>query len=550
MTESVDRRYEALLAAVPGVVCRYLLDGTLSESSARDRDRELVDELSKRWSHFRPEAFGERRTVELTWQHGRRGGDRWLVSRAALERDEHGDVLAVVVVTSDVTSLHVAEERVVGTSRHDGLTGLPNAAQLAELLEADVDELAATGPTIRMAVLDIDGFAEVNATDGYRLGDEVLKATARAIAACLREADVAFRLVDDEFAVLFAAGLDAEHAVAVASRMRAAVGEASDVVLGRPLTMSVGLARSEPGLSPSAISERAGLALNSARDLGGDAAVIFGDAARRASTDEQDRADQLRRAIDDDQLVVAFQPLVDLESHEVVGAEALVRWQHPTDGLLLPDAFVPLAERMGLVVDLTRAVLDRSLRALAAFHSAHPGARFSLSVNMSAADLAQPLFIEVVHAALESHDIEPASLCLELTETAVIEDLDLAISTLRQLRDLGVTIAVDDFGTGYASLSVLRELPVDRLKIDQTFVRGLPRPADLAVVRLVVGLARELDLVVTAEGIGTIAQAEQLQQLGCATGQGSLFSAPVFVGDLSELGDVVAQQRLSKVTAG
>ncbi len=542
MTESVDRRYEALLAAVPGVVCRYLLDGTLTESSALDRDLELVDELSKRWSHFRPDAFGERHTVELTWQHGRRDNDRWLVSRAALERDENGDVLAVVVVTSDVTSLHVAEERVVATSRHDGLTGLPNAAQLAELLETDVDELAATGPTIRMAVLDIDGFAQVNATDGYRRGDEVLKATAQAIAACLREADVAFRLVDDEFAVLFAAGLDAEHAVAVASRMRAAIGDASEAVLGRRLTMSVGLARSEPGLSPAALSERAGLAADSASDLGGDAAVIFDDAARQVSADEQDRAEQLRRAIDEDQLVVAFQPLVDLQSHEVVGAEALVRWQHPTDGLLLPDEFVPLAERMGLVVDLTRAVLDRSLRALAEFHHAHPGVRFSLSVNMSAADLAQPLFIEVVHDALESHDIEPASLCLELTETAVIEDLDLAISTLRQLRDLGVTIAIDDFGTGYASLSVLRELPVDRLKIDQTFVRGLPRPADLAVVRLVVGLARELDLVVTAEGIGTTAQAEQLQQLGCATGQGSLFSAPVFVGDLSELGDVVARR--------
>ena len=549
MTDSVDRRYEALLAAVPGVVCRYLLDGTLSESSAHDRDLELVDELSKRWSHFRPEAFGDRRTVELTWQHGRRDDDRWLVSRAALERDDHDAVLAVVVVTSDVTSLHVAEERVVGTSRHDALTGLPNAARLAELLETDVDELAATGPTIRMAVLDLDGFGEVNATAGYRVGDEVLQATAQAITGCLREADVAFRLVDDEFAVLFAAGLDADHAVAVASRMRAAVAEASTAVLGRPLTMSVGLARSEPGLSPDEMSERAAAAVSSARHLGGDVAVIFDDAARRASIDEQDRADQLRRAIDDGELVVAFQPLVDLESHHVVGAEALVRWQHPTDGLLLPDEFVPLAERMGMVVDLTRAVLDRSLRALAAFHQSHPGEKFSLSVNMSAADLAQPLFIEVVHAALESSDVEPASLCLELTETAVIEDIDLAISTLRQLRHLGVTIAIDDFGTGYASLSVLRELPVDRLKIDQTFVRGLPRPADLAVVRLVVGLARELDLVVTAEGIGTTAQAEQLQQLGCATGQGSLFSAPMFVADLGELAGLVAQ-RLAVLTAG
>lgn len=545
MTDMADRRYQALLAAVPGVVCHYRPDGTLTESNASDRDLELVDALSAHWPRFEPSAFGDHSTVEITWRHGRRDDDRWLVSRAAVERDDDGEVEAVIVVTNDVTSLHMAEERIVGASRHDSLTGLPNAAQLTELLASDVEESSAAERTIRIALLDLDGFGAINSTAGYRCGDEVLKATAQAIAGCLREADVAFRLFDDEFAVLFAAGLDTEHALAVATRMRAAVAVVTEQLLGGPATMSVGLARSEAGLRSVELKERAADAVAFAQNLGGDLAVVFDDEVRRRSSHDERRAEQLRTAIEQGELVVAFQPLVDLASRRVVGAEALVRWQHPTDGLLMPDDFIPLAERMGVVGDLTEAVLDEALRSLAVFQLEHPSTKFSLSVNMSASDLGQTQFVDVVRVALESHSIEPASLCLELTETAVIRDLDLAISTLRLLRELGVTIAIDDFGTGYASLSVLRELPVDRLKIDQTFVKGLPRAADLAVIRLVSGLARELDLVVTAEGIATLAQAALLHELGCSTGQGSLFSPPVFVTDLAELADVVAAGTLT-----
>lgn len=519
-----DRSYRALLAAVPGFVCRFLPDGSTDLSTAGDSDAALVVALRDRWHLFEPHAFGDRGSVTVTMNLTHEGVERWLVSRAVAERDEQGRIEAVVVVTTDDLS-----------HRPDVLTGLLGEHVLDEVLASRLSRVGASGPAVSVALIDLDQFGRVNLEHSHRIGDLVLVAAAQAIVRCLREHDQAFRVGETDFAVLFGDEVSQDVAVGVAARIQAAVGAATEPLLGRRIATAVGLASTDEWIEVAELRSRVSQAVTFAREMADNRVVAYEPEMVRSATADRRRLDALRDAIEGGRLIVAHQPVVDLESGEIVGAEALVCWDHPTVGLLLPSEFIPLAESSGMITDITRHVLDTSVAMLATHQRSHPGAAFSLSVNITAADLADPGFVELVSAVLEESGVDRSSVCLELTETAVLADADEAIGVLTELRRLGVSIALDDFGTGYASLSLLRQLPVNRVKIDQSFVTGLPLQADAAVVRLVMGLARELGLDVVAEGIETVDQAEMLAALGCRLGQGFLYSRPIVVDRLDRL---------------
>ena len=405
---------------------------------------------------------------------------------------------------------------------HDSLTGLPNRALLAQRLQASMMH----GPRERFAVLllDIDDFKTVNDTLGHAAGDQLLVAIAQRLSECLSPADTVARLGGDEFAVLLDATATVDQATVVADRVLD--------VLGRPfrvancdvaLHASIGVV--VDNLSATGVDDllsSADIAMYRAKAQGKNRRVVFEPLMHAEVMARHQLRLDLERALIERQLHLRYQPIVSLDTGEVTGAEALVRWNHPTRGPIGPDEFIPLAEETGLIVPLGRFVLDEACRQLVAWRPSLPMLR--LNVNVSPRQLQDPDILDDVVRIFADHRIDASQVTLEVTERVMVEG-DSALDTLRELRALGVQIAVDDFGTGYSSLSCLRDLPIDVLKIAKPFVDRLGRTEDdRALVTSVVGVAHSLRLGTVAEGIERPDQAEMLRSAGCRGGQGFLFS--------------------------
>jgi EAL domain-containing protein (putative c-di-GMP-specific phosphodiesterase class I) len=299
------------------------------------------------------------------------------------------------------------------------------------------------------------------------------------------------------------------------------------------VTASIGIAVAERGAEAADVLRSADAAAYRAKDRGRNRYEVFDDALRAATTAALETETGLHRALERHQLFLRYQPVVDLHDGRLLGAEALVRWLHPDRGLLTPDQFLPAAEASGLVVAIGREMLDLATGALAAVPaSALP----MVNVNISPRELAQRDLVERIREVLRVNNVDPRRLCIEITENAVLDELDTAIATLESIRDLGVRLAIDDFGTGYSSLNYLRRLPVDTVKIDRTFTSELDTDHnDVTIVAGIIGLARGLGLQVVAEGVETHRQAEILLELGCHQAQGFLYSAPVPLDELLRL---------------
>ena len=421
-----------------------------------------------------------------------------------------------------------AEARLVHQAYHDPLTDLPNRRLLLDRVEQALARAGRRGEPVALLYLDLDRFKHVNDSLGHAAGDQLLGATAQRLRAGARPGDTVARLGGDEFAILLDGLADATEAEAVAAALAAAM-EDPFTVGGREamVTTSIGVAVAHPGqATPADLLRDADVALHRAKERGKARYAVF-DAAMGASL--RDRAAleaDLRRAVGRGELRLVYQPIVELATGRVVGAEALARWDHPTRGELLPGAFVPIAEEAGLVGPLGQWVLDAVCRQGRAWQDALP-APLVLSVNVSADQFRQTDLVEVVAGALRETGLAPDRLQLEITEGAAMGDADEAVSTLRWLKGLGVRLAIDDFGTGYSSLAYLQRFPLDLLKVDRRFVAGLGRnEGDTAIVAAVLGLARTLGLRVVAEGVETREQANRLQALDCELGQGYLFGRP------------------------
>ena len=417
---------------------------------------------------------------------------------------------------------------------HDPLTQLPNR----KLMLSQVAEAIAEGHRLQHAVgfflLDVDRFKDVNDTLGHHVGDELLQHVAARIASVLRPEDTVGRLGGDEFAVLLPTVRDRAAAEEIATRIRAAIAEPFSLHgVHIDLDASVGIALfPEHATEAELLHQRADVAMYLAKETR-NGCEMYSTERDPHSTQRLGLFGQLRRAIDEGELVLHYQPKIGVATGAVVGVEALVRWQHPERGLLAPDAFVPLAEQTGLMRSLTRYVLDAAL--LQAAEWARGGRPMRMSVNISARDLHDSRFCDEVRESLERAGI-PASLVeLELTERVVMADPVRALENLRALASLGVRLSLDDFGTGYSSLAYLKRLPVAEIKIDKSFVLRMDVDAeDAMIVRSTIDLAHGLGLHVLAEGVETANAWHRLGELGCDAVQGYLISRPLPADQLAD----------------
>jgi diguanylate cyclase (GGDEF)-like protein len=440
-------------------------------------------------------------------------------------------LLLLVLATGRVRALSLVREKTRELSHlalHDPLTGLPNRALVLDRAEQMLARAARNPGTVAGALyIDIDGFKHVNDNLGHAAGDRLLTVAGERLQGAVREQDTVGRLGGDEFVVLVEATPQELTADALADRLTETLRE--PVELGDAgklfsVTASIGVA-SGSYATPDDLLRDADLALYAAKAAGKDRYALF-DAGLHADAEGRlALQSDLGAALDDEQLFLDYQPIFDLASRRVVGAEALVRWRHPQRGIVAPASFIPLAEESRLIVPIGRWVLDAACRQAAAWNA--EGLNLGISVNVSAGQLGRREFAEDVQNALARSRIEPASLTLEITETTLVRDVPAACERLQEVKALGVRIAIDDFGTGYASLSHLQRMPVDILKIDRSFVSGLgDGPQSRELLAAILGVGRSLSLSVIAEGIELASQQATLEEMGCEMAQGFLLGHP------------------------
>ena len=441
-------------------------------------------------------------------------------------RDASGRVVGAATLVRDMDVQVQTDRALAQMSLRDRLTGLPERALLLDHLGEAVNR---TGTPLAALLIDLDRISVVNDSLGQDCGDRLLQIVAGRLKRAVGPRDMVARFGGDEFAVL-CEGRDEMAVTALAEAIRASI--ARPVTLdGHELvqTASIGIAFSGAGARAALTGDllrEADCAMHRAKELGGDRAELFDENIPREASARLQLSAELRHAIEAGELKLHYQPIVRMADLSTVGYEALVRWQHPEQGLITPDRFIPIAEETGLIVELGRWTLEEACREAARWASACPGAP-GVSVNLSARQLSRPELADVVAGALEASGLAPGALTLEVTETALMEHPDRAQETLCRLRDLGVRLAIDDFGTGYSSLLYLRRLPVDVLKIDRTFVGGLTTDEDdAAIVRAVIGLAHSVGVTVVAEGVETEEQSSTLRDLRCDFAQGYLWGRP------------------------
>jgi diguanylate cyclase (GGDEF)-like protein len=418
--------------------------------------------------------------------------------------------------------------RLFHAATHDTLTGLPTRGVLLERLER---ELAQASGERRVAVLfvDLDNFKLVNDSLGHECGDMVLREMARRISACVRSSDTVSRFGGDEIVILHAGATDGSEA-AIGQRILTAMAEPMNVA-GREVVVSasVGVAISaHGGQSAEQLLREADTALYSAKSRGRSRMERFNDELHARVARRVQIESDLRIALRDERLYVHYQPQVSLLTGRIVGVEALVRWHHPQHGIMHPEEFIPVAEESRLIGALGRQVMRTACRQLAEWNAQLPGLALTMTVNVSPRQLEDPCFLAELRSVLEETGIRPSSLCLELTESVLMGRDSDTVQLLERVRALGAYVAIDDFGTEYSSLARLKGLPVEVLKIDRSFIDGLPAESgDTAIVTSILSLAFAMGKHVIAEGVERPEQAAALCSMGCTVAQGYLFSAPV-----------------------
>jgi diguanylate cyclase (GGDEF)-like protein len=429
-------------------------------------------------------------------------------------------------------SLALTDARMVRTALHqafhDPLTDLPNRALFVDRLELGLSRVRRSKSKLAVLFLDIDRFKIVNDSLGHAAGDELLQEVASRLVASIRPGDTAARFGGDEFAILLEDidGRDgAEHvALRILGALRAPLS-----VAGRDVFISASIGIAMHAQTAGDMIRDADLAMYRAKAEGKGRHAVFEPSMHVAVVERADLEADLQRVIERDQLVLHYQPIVALGNRAIIGVEALVRWRHPTRGLVSPEAFIPLAEEMQVMGELGRWILSEACREVAGWRALRP---LRLSVNLSAVQLhsADALASDVADALAES-GLSPEALVLEITETALMRDVTETILSLRALKELGVLLAVDDFGTGYSSLDYLRRFPIDMLKIDKAFVDDLGA-GDATLAQAIIDLGESFDLQVVAEGVEHESQRQRLLELGCSYGQGYHFSPPMPAGEM------------------
>lgn len=540
---SREAHFAALMDHLPDPVLRFDRTGRVTTRNLAARELftdEVISadtELGAALTEARKDAFRTGRIVTFDREVASPRGSRFLQIRFVPEPGGE----SILVATTDLTDRRRAEHELEYRATHDDLTDLPNRLQFVRHLRQKL-EILRDGrlPILAVLLFDVDRFKVVNDSLGHSIGDELLRAIALRLRAAVRTNDLIARASGDEFTILISSCEDEAQILQTAARLQREL-ERPVRVAGRELSISVsgGISIARSGSeSPEQLLQWADAAMYQAKERGQQSIVVFDQALDDALRRRLDLDQQLRKAFDDMDFEVWFQPEVDFCSNEILGAEALVRWRTP-EGVRTAGDFIEAAEDNGLIVPLGWWVLREACRHATTWPINDHGDALKVRINLSALQLDQRDVSHQVMRALTESGLPPGRLCLEITETALMADAEHSARILAELHDLGIELAIDDFGTGYSSLAYLKRFPINVLKIDRSFVDGLPTSKeDAAIVSTIVSLTRALGLTVTAEGIEALAQAEALVELGCDRGQGFYFARPMPADEfLYRLGD-------------
>jgi len=463
---------------------------------------------------------------EIAWQFGEEVDCRYFRVTFA-RRESHRGMGRCLVTLVDQTSELRTEHSLRREMATDSLTGLPNRAGFGDQIEATID--AENSESYAVLVVNLDRFSRVNACMGGLAGDELLISVARRLKGALRGRDILARMGGDEFGVLLTLDDGPGDALHVAKRIQAALAtpfRLSDFEIRVECSIGIALGADNHG-EPEDLIRHAQFAVKRAKTSG--RTELYHMRAFDIAREQFSIETELRRAVENGDMTLSYQPICDLSTGKIVSFEALARWTKEDGVALSPDAFIPVAEESGLIVPLGRWAMEEAARTLASWDRAAGGdCGVKVAVNLSAIQLQRDRIPEMVQGALEAAGIAGSRLTLELTESAIVSDPDRISQTMMALKDLGATLAMDDFGTGYSNLAYLQKLPIDLLKIDRSFISGMLADRDkIAIVRAVLSLAQALGMQTTAEGIETTELAQTLAALGCTYGQGYLWARPI-----------------------
>jgi diguanylate cyclase (GGDEF)-like protein/PAS domain S-box-containing protein len=504
------------------------------------------DDRDRASTFFREAVVAPGVTGPVEWRFRQADGS-WLHAEIlATNLLDDPTVKGIVLNTRDVSERKRLEEQLIHQAFHDPLTGLANRALFRDRVSHALTLAQRRGHAITVLFLDLDDFKTVNDSLGHGEGDRLLIAAAERFLSCARSTDTVARLGGDEFAILIEGG---EGREGLLERLTAAMVHPFSLSGNQVrVTASIGVATAAGGETADDLLRNADVAMYEAKRHGKGRSATY---ESRMYADIRERLDleaALRRAVERNELVLHYQPIVQLRSGAVYGVEALLRWEHPQFGRLLPQHFVPLAEETGLIVQLGAWVLGEACRQLQAWSRLHPRAPLAVSVNISGRQLQGAGVADALRRALAASGVDPAMVVLEITESVLMQETDCVLERLRELKALGVRLAIDDFGTGYSSLSYLQRFPIDILKIAKPFVEEVGKGADRsALARAIVGLGDTLRLHTIAEGVEMAEQRAALLELGCALGQGHYFSPALPAGAVAEL---LAAERLPAAPAG
>jgi diguanylate cyclase (GGDEF)-like protein/PAS domain S-box-containing protein len=456
---------------------------------------------------------------------------------AAPIHDRRGRVTGAVMVFHDVSATRALSIRMSYLAQHDSLTDVPNRVVFNDRLTQAITMAHRHREKLAVLFLDLDRFKHINDTLGHNIGDRLLQSVARRLRSCVRGSDTVSRRGGDEFVILLAEVTHAQDAALCAEKVLLALSAPHRVdQRNLHLTASIGIVTyPDDGTDAETLLRHADFAMYHAKQHGRTNYQFFESDMTLRALERQSLEDGLRHALERRQLVLYYQPIVNLRTRAIVGAEALIRWRHPQRGLILPAQFMPIAEESGFVLSIGRWALGAACRQLRIWqHAGVPAMR--IAINISAAELHDKAFVAGVRTVLAETGVAPRHLELELTETLLMQDAAATAAVLHALREVGVKLALDDFGTGYSSLSRLKHLPIDTLKIDQAFVRDIASSAsDAVIVGLVIGMGRSLNMRVVAEGVETSEDLAALLEHGCAEGQGHYFGKATAAGEFPHL---------------
>jgi diguanylate cyclase (GGDEF)-like protein/PAS domain S-box-containing protein len=447
---------------------------------------------------------------------------------------EERTIIGVIGLVRDITERKAAEQQIEYQAYHDALTGLANRRLFQEHLSLALALAQRRERLVAALFLDVDHFKVVNDSLGHSVGDELLRAVARRLKACVREGDSVARVGGDEFTIVLQELTSREDAALVATKVLRAVSQPVEVSGHRLFTTtSIGVAVfPDDGDDAETLLKNADAALYEAKAQGRNTFQMANRDIGHSTRERMSLESELHVALEQQQFDLLYQPQVDLDTMSMAGVEALIRWHHPERGVVLPEQFIPIAEELGLILPIGEWVIREACREARCMQQ-KAGPFFRIAVNLSARQFRDPALLSIVTSALEESGMDPSSLELEVTESVAMENVQLTMSTLQRFRDSGVTVAIDDFGTGQSSLSYLKRFPIDALKIDKGFVGDLPdKFEDAAIVSSIIQLANGLGLRVIAEGVEAEGQLEFLRENGCREAQGFYFGQPAPVEEI------------------